>query len=284
MEPVTQNVLVDTALAQLETLTAVCTLVGSQELNDVAWVDEYYRYILRDKIAFYIDGSVRYHEAALTSAKFLCALLDANFHSGGLDLSTYGRELAAAFNQGIDFSNDPHGLCDKADAEITFITSVQDSLLNHVHSNSEDLYTNNSLSWKHLTMALDCLAAALKLPEVRNLPRIHLRRGDCELLRYRLGQAPASYGIAMKSAATLIKNAEVYYRGSARLAKNEGAADEEREASVKEAVAAAIAGSSANLLKLANSQPAGVSEVIQDMREEGLLSNESITFISNLVT
>lgn len=281
VEPVTKDVLVDTALAQLETLAAVCTLEGSQGRNDLAWVDEYYRNILRDKIALYVDGIERHHEAALISAKFLCALLDASFRNGELEVSTYERELAAAFNQDIDLSNDPHGLCDKADSEITFITSVQASLQENLHAQSEDLSQSNTISWKHLTMALDNLAAALKLPGVQNLPRIHLRRGDSELLRYRLSEAPASYDVAIKSAATLIKNAEVYYRGSARLARNEGAADEEREASAKEVVAASIASKSGKYLGHEKSQMAAVAEVIEDMRDEGLLSNESITFISH---
>lgn len=284
VEPVTKDILVDTALAQLETLAAVCTLVGSKRRNHLAWIDEYYRNVLRDKIALYVDSTDRHQEAALISAKFLCALLDASFRSGELEVSTYERELAAAYNQAIDLSNNPHCLCDRADSEITFITSVQASLQENLHVQSEDLYQINTISWKHLTMALNDLAAASKLPEVQNLPRIHLRRGDCELLRYRLSEEPASYDVAVKSAATLIKNAEVYYRGSARLARNEGAADEEREASVKEVVAASIASKSGKVSELANSQMGAVTEVIEDMRDEGLLSNESIAFIDGFVS
>jgi len=276
--------IVDTALAQLETLAAVCTLVGSKGRNHLAWVDEYYRNVLRDKIALYVDGTDRHQEAALINARFLCALLDASFRSGELEVSTYERELAAAYNQAIDLSNNPHCLCDRADSEITFSTSVQASLQENLHAQSEDLYQINTISWKHLTMALNDLAAASKLPEVQNLPRIHLRRGDCELLRYRLSEEPASYDVAVKSASTLIKNAEVYYRGSARLARNEGAVDEEREASVKEVVAASIASKSGKVSELANSQMGAVTEVIEDMRDEGLLSNESIAFIDGFVS
>lgn len=286
VEPVTKDILVDTALAQLETLAAVCNLVGSEgrNRNHLAWIEEYYRNILRDKIALYVDGTDRHQEAARIRAKFLCALLDASFRSGELEVSTYERELAAAYDQASDISNDPHCLCDRADSEITFITSVQAFLHANLLAQSEDLYQINTISWKHLTMALNDLAAASKLPEVHNLPRIHLRRGDCELLRYRLGEEPASYDVAIKSAATLIKNAEVYYRGSARLARNEGAADEEREASVKEVVAAGIASKSGKVSGFANSQMGDVTEVIEDMRDEGLLSNESMAFIDGYVS
>ena len=272
VEPVTNNTLVDTVLAGLETLTAVCTLVTFQGGNDLSWVDEYYRNLLRNKIALYVDGTERHHEAALTVAKFICGFLDASFRSGQLDIPTYEREFAAAFKD-IDLTNDPQGLCDKSDAAITFITSVHASLPENMHDRIQDLSQLNILSWKYLTAALDNLAAASKLPTVQNLARLHLRRGDCELLRYDLAEAPSSYDIAIKSADTLIKNAEVYYRGSGKMAKNEGAADEEREASVKEAVAAAIGGKGTHRLEeLAKSHEAAVREVVTEMREEGLLS------------
>ena len=281
LEPVTKDALVDTALAQVETLTAICALVSSQGLNDLAWVDEYYRNILRDRITLYLGSTERRNEAALMNAKFICALLDASFRSGQLEISTYERELAAAFNQDVNLSNDPHGLCDEADAEIAFIISVQLSLQENVRAQSQDPPQINHLSWKHLTKALNNLAVASKLPDVQNLSRVHLRRGDCELLRYRLAQAPASYDVAIKSAATLIKNAEVYYRGSARLARHEGSADEEREASVKEVVAASIACNTAKLAGLASNQRMAALEVIEDMRDDGLLSDESVALFGD---
>ena len=284
LEPVTKGTLVDTALAQMETLTAVCALVSSPGLHDLAWIDEYYCNILRDRIALYVDGSERQQEAALTNAKFVSALLDASFRSGQLDIFTYERELAAAFSQDIDLSNDPHGLCDKADTEISFVTSVQVSLQENLRAQSQDLLQLNLLTWKHLTVALDNLAAAIKLPDVQNLPRIHLRRGDCELLRYRLGQAPANYDVAIKSAATLIKNAEIYYRGSAKLARNEGTVDEEREASVKELVAARIAGKAGKFTELTSDQRMALHGIIEDMRDEGLLSDESIALLGSSVS
>ena len=282
VEPVTKDTLLDTALAQLETLTAICALGSSQKLINLAWVDEYYRNILRDRIARYVDGTERHQEAALTNAEFTCALLDASFRSGQLDVSTYERELSVAFNQGINISNDPQGLCDKADIEILFITSVQASIQDKLLAHAQDLSQLHALRWKHLTVALDNLAAAAKLPQVQNLPRIHLRRGDCELLRYRL--AEASYDMAVKSAATVIKNAEVYYRGSARFARNEGAADEEREASVKEAIAARIAGNAEKFLVIGCNQRGAVLEVIEEMSDEGLLSHETVALISSSIS
>ena len=283
VEPVTKDALVDTVLAQMETLTAICTLVSSEMFSDFAWVDEYYRSILRDKIAVYVDGTERHHEAALTTAKFMCTLLDAGFRGGQLDATTYERELVAAFNQDVDLSNDPHGLCDKADAEITFITSVQAALQENLRTDPDNLSQLYTLSWKHLSIALNNLATASTIPVVQNLPGVHLRRGDCELLRYRLAETPASFDVAIKSAATLIKNAEIYYRGSARLARNEGAVDEELEASVKEAIAASIAGNAGKLSELLSGQTEAVPEIIEDMRDEGLLSKESVALIRNFL-
>ena len=287
LEPLTKDTLLDTALAQLETLTAICALVNSQGLHILAWVGEYYRNILRGRITVHVDGTQRRHEAVLTNAKFICALLDASFRNEKLDVFTYERELATAFGKDIDLSNDPHGLCDEADIQISFVNSVQVYLQEDLHAQSQDLSRLNILSWKHLTRALDNLAAALKLPNVQNLPRIHLRRGDCELLRYRLGQAPTNYDVAVKSAPTLIKNAEVYYRGSAKLARNEGAVDEEREASVKEIFAAGIAGNAGNagnLMELTSNHGMAALEIFEDMRDEGMLSEESIALLGNAIS
>lgn len=131
------------------------------------------------------------------------------------------------------------------------------------------------LTSKPAPEALDSLTAAGKLPNAKNLPRIHLRRGDCELLRRRLGGAPLNYDLALKSASTLLKNAEIYYRGAARLARVETAADEEVEASIKETVVLAIStGYHNSLRERKDLYDSAVQEVIEEMNEEGLLWEE----------
>ena len=280
-EPITKEALLDTIIAQLDTLTAICTLGPSH--TGLAWVEEYYRTTLRDRIASYVTGSSRYHEASLAQAKLTCALSDEAFRGGRLDLPTYERELNAAFDiQDLDLSNDPPSLCDKADAELAFIASVQSALQ---QAQSTELGQISSICWKHITRALDSLTAASKLPDTQNLPRIHLRRGDCELLRLHLGDAPLKYDLAVKSTPTLLKNAEIYFRGAANLAKKDVAAEEEQiEAEVKQSLVAGLAGDTEKLSLLVKTRRDLVESIVMEMRDDGLVGEECLQRINSMIT
>lgn len=300
-EPVTREALLDTIIAQLDTLTAICTLGSSNGLTlsyvmkpanttvatdrastGLAWVGDYYRTTLKDRIASYVDGSSRYHEVTLAQAKLTCALSDEAFRDGRLDLLTYERELNDAFTTPhLDISNDPPSLCDKADAELAFNASVQAAV---PEAQIAELGQISTMCWKHITKALDSLTAASKLPDAQNLPRIHLRRGDCELLRLQLGDAPLKYDLAAKSAATLLKNAEVYFRGAANLAKRDPAAEEEehKEAEVKYAIVAGLAGDTEKLSWLLKTQRELVESITKEMRDDGLLGEETLQKIGKM--
>ncbi|KAI4277861.1 MAG: hypothetical protein L6R38_005365 [Xanthoria sp. 2 TBL-2021] len=286
MEPVTDQALMDTLLAQAETLTSICGLSSIRGIGDPNWIDEYYRNSLHDKLLGFAKETGRHHEAALAKAKYRCTLADANFTATMLDIPTYEKELMGAYQIFPDSDPDPQALCDRADAEIVFAASVQKVWRqvmerSPVESMPEDGARLSIIRWKHLTKALDNLTVAGKLPNAKNLPRIHLRRGDCELLRRRLGAAPLNYDIALKSALTLLKNAEIYYRGAARLAKAEAAADEEAEASIKEAVVIAVStGDHSKLHERLDLQRARAQEIIEDMNEEGLLWEEDMKSFS----
>lgn len=271
-EPVTQDALLDTTIAQLDTLTAISSLESSH--TGLAWAEEYYRTTLKDKVSFYVEGSTRRHEAALAQAKFACAISDAAFRGGRLDLPTYENELNAAFtNQDLDLPNDPQSLCDKADAELAFNASVQAALQ---QAQPAEMAQISSICWKHIARALDSLTAASKLP-AQNLPRIHLRRGDCELLRLHLGDAPLNYDLAVKSTSTLLKNAEVYFRGAATLAKGEVRTEEEEdEAKAKQSIVAGLAGDTEKLSLLVKTRRDFIESILEEMRDEGLLGDECL--------
>ena len=279
-EPVTKDTLLDTTIAQLDTLTAISSLGPFH--TDLAWVEEYYRTTLKDKVSFYVNGSSRQHEAALAQAKCTCAISDAAFRSGRLDLPTYEKELSAAFSsQDLNLSSDPESLCDKADAELAFNASVQAVLQ---RAQPTEMPQISSLCWKHVTRALDSLTAASKLPNTQNLPRIHLQRGDCELLRFHVGEAPLNYDLAVKSAPTLLKNAEVYFRGAANLAKRDGGTEEERnEAEVKQSIVLGLEGDTEKLSLLAKTRRNLVEAIVEEMRDDGLLGEESLQKIGSIL-
>ena len=279
-EPVTKEALLDTTVAQLDTLTAIVTL-GSSSHTGFAWVEEYYCKTLKGRVASYIDGPYRHHEATLARAKLTCALSDEAFRGGRLDLPTYEHELNAAFtSQDLDFSNDPIGLCDKADAQLAFNASVQAALQQLQMTDPGQL---SGICWKHITKALDNLTAASKLPNAQNLPSIHIRRGDCELLRLRLGDAPLNFELAVKSAPTLLKNAEIYYRGAANLAKRDVVAEgEQNEAEVKQSIVVGLAGDTEKLSFLVKTRRDLVDSITTEMRDDGLLGEDSLQKLGSI--
>ncbi|KAL8905769.1 MAG: hypothetical protein Q9207_002438 [Kuettlingeria erythrocarpa] len=267
VEPVTRNTILDTLLAQVDALTAVCGLFSTQGVNDPGWVEQYYDNLLHGRILLAIEQTSRQRDASLAGAKFKCALADAGFNAAKLDLPTYESEISSVYGGFPDLQSDAQALCDRADADLIFNASIRRAL-EHPDKGitPQDIAKSNVMRWKHLTKALDSLTAASKLPGVEHLPRIHLLRGDCEMHRRSLGAAPPAYEFALKSASTLLKNAEVFYRGAARSAEAENEFEEEREASTKEAIVAGLLG---DLSKL--KEQARVQEVVKDMSEEGLL-------------
>lgn len=283
VEPVTPDTLLDTLLAQVETLTSVCGLFGTQGIatqgvitrgiDDPGWVEQYYNNLLHEKIQTAAKETGREREPALTRAKLRCALAAAGFSTAQLDLPTYEREISAAYDDYTDIQADAQALCDRADAELAFVAGIRTSLERADVERAPDGSAKlNVICWKHLTKALDSLTAASKLPDAKKVPRIHLRRGDCEMHRRSLGGSPMAYDLASKSEPTLLRNAEIYYRGAARLAKAEAAADEEGEASIKEAVVVGLSGDMSKLQEKIAGDQARVEEVVEDMAEEGMIS------------
>ena len=267
-EPVTDDSLIDTLMAQLGTLTTIMSVARSS--ISAAWIEEYYYEMLRSRIELFSKGSERLEEINLVKAKFWTALADAKFRHQNIGILTYEHELNTAFDRIFDLRPNLQGLIDRADARITFCNSILEG--NRNISGPEVLQLSN-IRWRHVTKALEDLTAASKLPQADNLARIHLRRGDCELMRYGLGQGPHPHELAAKSTPTLISNAEVYYRGAAKLGINTGATEEEREASVKEAVVAKLSGNPQNYTSLLSKNRELTIGIVKDMQDDYLLSN-----------
>ena len=267
-EPVTYDSLIDTLMAQLGTLTTIMS-VARNSVN-FGWIEEYYCEMLRSRVELLSKSSERLEEISLVKAKFWTALAEAKFHHQNIGLLDYEHELNTAFHGVFDLRCNEQGLIDRADAEITFCSSILGSDRNI--SGSEVLQLS-SIRWRHLTKALEDLTAASKLPQADSLARIHLRRGDCELMRYGLGKGPYAHELAAKSSITLMRNAEIYYRGAAKIGLNTGATAEEREASVKEAVVAKLCGNPEKYTSLLGENRELTLEIVADMQDDHLLSN-----------
>jgi tetratricopeptide (TPR) repeat protein len=275
VEPVTKNTLVDTAVAQLETLTTLCNLLTSNPgAGGVGWVQEYSSELVHSRLPAYAEGSDRQYEAALARAKFICALNDLLYRGGHTDIQTYQQEVGQVFGPELDVSADPEGLCGKADA----LTSLNQALSDIPPSEDDEAFENAvALRWKSLSTALDALTAATKLPDAENLPKIHLGRGDAEMHRWRLGRAPWNHTMAKQNGAMLLRNAQTYYRGATALARRDGAAEEERDGTCKEAIAAAIEGQNTKLEQLKSTDLQQVILVAQDMVEDGMVDGRELS-------
>ncbi|KAJ5833182.1 hypothetical protein N7474_001493 [Penicillium riverlandense] len=269
VEPVTKNTLVDTAVAQLDTLTALCNLLTfNPGEGGIGWVEEYSSGLVQTRLPMYVDGSDRQYEAALARTKLICAMNEVLYRGGHSNVDTYQQEVGKAFGPDLDLSADPGGLCAKADALISFNSALSDV----PPSDPESFNTALSARWQSLSVALDTLTAASKIPDADNLPKIHLARGDVEMHRWQLGMSPWNYEMAQQNGATLLRNAQTYYRGAAALARRDGAGEEERDGSCKEAIAAAVAGETAKLDQLKATILNEVVAVAQDMVEDGMVN------------
>lgn len=98
LEPVTNDTLLDTLLAQLETLTALCGLINTDAGKGLAWVEEYASSLLTTKLPAYLSGTDRESEAGLTRANFMAAAADANFRFQRIDIGTYSRAIEEAYS------------------------------------------------------------------------------------------------------------------------------------------------------------------------------------------
>lgn len=274
VEPVTKDTLVDTAVAQLQTLTTACGLLTSDPGSGLAWLEEYSGSLLKVKIAAYVEGTDRQHEVDLARANFICALADASYRVGRIDLQTYERELTSALGANLDLAQDPQGLCDRADALVTFTSTVVESVSLLAEQNRDELSVLSGLLWKQLTNASTSLTTASKLATAQSLARVNIGRGDVELRRFRLGESPLEHAVAKRSAATLLKNAQTYYRGAAALAKNDGSEDEEREATIKLTVAETMAGNNSNQSELQASDRNNIVVIMEEMVDDGIIGSE----------
>lgn len=265
VEPVTKDTLVDTAIAQLDALATLCNLLTYDPGVGLNWVEEYSTNLLQEKISAYVGGSSRHYEVELARARFSAALNEVLYRSGRTDVETYAA-VVNPFAPNLDISADPAAQCAKADALVSFNTATAEQPPYH---DPEAFKKSLGLRWQALSAAIDTLTKASKLPDAENLPKIHLARGDTEMSRWRLGFPPWEHGMAQQYGATLLRNAQTYYRGAAALARREGSGDEERDGTCKEAIAAAIEGQKEKLAQLKGTTSKELLVVAEDMVEEG---------------
>ena len=222
VEPVTVGTLQETCLAQIEALTTLCSIQSKDFPEEISSIEQIYRNELSVKVNLYAQSPESRTDAILANAKFLCVYAGARYRLLYTSVLEFDSEFQLAILDAESMprkSNDAGILLMIADAHVEFNTSIEDRLQQNqeIPSGKTNLREINRICWKHISYALELYTLATKVPNVLDLARIHIKRGDCELLRIRLGEEPFMYEPAEKSQATLIKNALVYYSAAKKV-------------------------------------------------------------------
>ena len=268
LEPLTYDTLTDTTIAQIEVYISICALHSWLSASDLDHIDSRAAQIFRNQDQLSAQVTSRHSETSLAKANFIAASLDASFRLNLLGINTYENGLKSAFATVLEPPLEtPQARCDHADALLTFHATIVAA------SNEDERSRLAQLQWTLLSSALSSYQRALALPDVQNLAKIHMRRGDCELLRYRMAEPPLMYKAASASSTILLKNAATYYRGSAAAARIDNVEGGDTESNIKEAVASAlVSGEKAGL-------PPGLMKTfratLEEMGNEGILSGDT---------
>lgn len=260
VEPVTNETVLDTILALLETLTLFCGLLGDGTWGRLGPIEKYAVTLLDEKLRLYFKGTEQAAEVSRKKANFLCAFADAKFRNRQLEPATYEQTVEQAFSAPDISNSDPETLCDKATALVNLESGFR------VMIPDERLESR----WKALTAALESLGAASKLPSTDNLAKIQVLRGDVELLRFQLGEQ-SGFEVATRNRGLLLKNAMTYYRNAGSLSRASGNSQLAVEAGVKETVISALGGTR-NQEPIKSVPSKVIWNVAEEMVEEGLIT------------
>ncbi|KAK5088540.1 hypothetical protein LTS08_001054 [Lithohypha guttulata] len=237
VEPVTASTLMDTLLAQMSTLTTLCSIVvsalssnpDSQPRISLSWIETYYTKLVTIALPALLEADKqalqsRMGEAALTQALLRGTLLELAYRTTAIDLETYKKEIDAAFSVSeLDTTSSADPLLAHAKSLISFNGALVDTI--QIRSgNAIDAQAN--VRWNALSRAQKLLAAAASLDSAKAdttvLAMTHLLRGDTSLLLHALSYPPTSFTPAITSKAQLLKNAEVFYRNASKLMGSAG--------------------------------------------------------------
>jgi hypothetical protein len=233
VEPVTKDSLLDTNLAQLSTLTTLCSILGNLPeasiVPSLAWVEEYSSNILTVQLPAMIEGTGRSAESGVAKAVFISAMLEAGFRREEIDAQTYRRERETAFRD-LPVSTSLAALMANVTSLFAFNQALSEFQILPTAAASLP-----SLRWNALATAASHLATASKVPDLasEDLPKTHLLRGDASLYQFQLSKVPLSYDPALKNSTALLKNAEVFYRNASRLTHDD---DERDRCRIQEAI------------------------------------------------
>ncbi|KAI4594906.1 hypothetical protein KJ359_007429 [Pestalotiopsis sp. 9143b] len=216
VEPVTHDSLIETLLAEINALTLGCSILINMDdapPSTLPMITERYE-TLDQKISSLTQGNQeRLQEISYAKAEFVSAVLGVGFKEGTVDAAKYKQRRDATFNV-------PE-LVENGTSE-TLLANAR-SLLAFNSALGELDPAQGPLRWTALTDCIKHLTRASKTQglSASDLAMTHLLRGDANLYLYALAVPPVSYELAIKTAASLAKNAEGYYRNAGKLSTDQ---------------------------------------------------------------
>ncbi|KAI1180317.1 hypothetical protein F4777DRAFT_310657 [Nemania sp. FL0916] len=246
-EPITATTLLETITAQVEALSALCSILSSSLASppsldeslatSLSWIDAYSTSLLTETLPALINENrevlePRLSDVILPKAVFISNYLELSFRSSTIDAEKYKTELDAAFSQpGLDPASE-----DVLMASVRALLSFNSALADLEQPNGAAAAINHhaELRWNILVEARRRLTSVSNIPDIdkHTAAETHLMRGDVSLLMQILAYPPWSYSQALATTPQLLKHAEVYYRNASRLVASVGlfdqAADEDK--------------------------------------------------------
>lgn len=274
VEPVTKDTLIDTILAELGTLTTLCSILSSatasSPVSSLSWIEEFSSNLIKTKLPFLLqDGPAeRVQEVVLARANFISSLLEAGYHLGSIDSDTYKCERDEAFRvPELDLERNFAALLANANSLISFNAALADGDPSTAASQAVQ-------RWNALSAAITNMATASKIsgPVPEDIAETHFIRGNCSLLQYQLGQPPVLYHTASVNATQLLKNADTFFRNASKLYQD---AEQKAIAQLRAGVSRSLqAGTRVESTAMQHEQGRGrdwVQIQIDDMVDDGLI-------------
>ncbi|KAI1426182.1 hypothetical protein F5Y12DRAFT_784112 [Xylaria sp. FL1777] len=231
-EPITAVTLLETIIAQIEALSALCSILSSSPtgspVSSLSWIDSFstnlFTHVLPTLLSENEEILVpRLSDVVLPRAVFTSNYLELSFRSSAIDVEKYKQELDAAFSQpGLDGASEGVLLAG-ANALLSFNSALAD--------HDSETGSHAALRWKILIEAQSRLSSVASIPNVdkHTVATTHLLRGDISLFLQILAYPPVAHLQAQNTTPQLLKHAEVYYRNASRLFGSLGrSTDEER--------------------------------------------------------
>lgn len=211
VEPVTEASLLDTMVAQLETLTTLCRFLpqdasATQFVGEISGRGERLLWEKIPKLLIHFSADecgAAERDAKLARAHLYAAIADFEFRRHVQTAEQYYAVIEQEFSDAVS-QPDHSVLCSYAEALIDFNAALSDA-----ESSSDADRTFPKLRWQALSQAQKALGQASSRPGIQESAQIVVARGDVELLRWRVSRAAGATPSQRNSGETLLRNAQV---------------------------------------------------------------------------